>query len=96
MITLFSPTSEATPMPSPSLAPTLSEWEIIQQQVARLRNLLDRDSDGYTGLTAALEQETPNSQWCAGLDTAIGDFNYINDRESARTLERLRESQGCP
>ncbi len=91
-----SPSSETSLRPSPSPAPTLTEWEIVQKQVERLRNLLDRDSDGYAGLSLALEQEAPNSEWCAGLIAAIGDFNYAGDSESAHALEGLRDSQGCP
>lgn len=91
-----SPSSEVILLPSPSPAPTLTEWESVQQQVERLRNLLSRDSDGYAGLTLALEQDAPNSEWCAGLTAAIGDFNYVGDSESAQALERLRDSQGCP
>lgn len=90
-----SPVPEETMLPSPSPQTTLTEWETIQQQVARLRNLLGRDSDGYAGLTSALEQASPNKEWCAGLAAAIGDFNYVGDKESAQTLEKLKESQGC-
>lgn len=91
-----SPSSETSLQPSPSPAPTLTEWEAVQKQVERLRNLLDRDSDGYAGLTLALEQDAPNSEWCAGLTAAIGDFNYMGDSESAQVLEGLGDSQGCP
>ena len=90
-----SPTSEETMLPSPSPEPALTEWETIQQQVVRLRRLLDQNSDGYVGLTSALEQNSPNTEWCAGLAIAIGDFNYVGDNESAQALEKLRKSQGC-
>lgn len=91
-----SPTPEETSQTTLTSAPTLSEWETIRQQIARLRNLLDRDSDGYAGLTAALEQDSPNAAWCAGIGAAIGDFNYVGDSESAQALEMLMDAQGCP
>jgi hypothetical protein len=59
------------------------------------RNRLDRSSDGYQGLTIALEQTEPNSDWCSGLNAAINDFSYVNDEESAQALRDLQEEQGC-
>lgn len=89
--TLLTKTQEEISIPTP----TLNAWEMVQVEVARLRNLLERDSDGYNGLTSALEQDEPNLDWCAGLSTAIGDFNYVGDSESAQSLEELQSSQGC-
>ena len=92
------PTSVETPdVTGPAaLTPTLTEWELVQTSIESLRNLLDRESDGYQGLTTALEQLEPNQAWCGGLSAAIGDFNYINDEESAQALRDLQETQGCP
>jgi hypothetical protein len=74
----------------------LSEWEQVQAEVESFRDRLERASDGYNGLSEALEQPEPNQVWCGGLSAAIGDFNYINDAESAQALEDLKASQGCP
>jgi hypothetical protein len=84
------PTATRTP------APTKTEWELAQEQVSRLRNLLDSNSDGYNGLTIALEQAEPNKDWCNGLTAGINDFDYIKDTESSETLQSLKEMNGCP
>ena len=84
------PTATRTP------APTKTEWELTQDQVSRLRNLLDSYSDGYNGLTSALEQTGPNKTWCDGLTIAINDFAYIKDSESAETLQGLKDLNDCP
>lgn len=86
------PTVEETPTP----AATLSEWEQAQREVISFRNRLDRNSDGYIGLSEALEQSEANPIWCGGLDAAIGDFTYIGDTESAQALTDLKRSQACP
>jgi hypothetical protein len=98
--TTIPPTFTANPTqiqegtPNPTI--TLTEWQSVQKEVTRLRDLLDRQSDGYAGLTLALEQDAPNADWCGGLNAAIGDFNYAGDVASSRTLETLQESQACP
>ena len=89
------PATAASPIPPPP-RPTLSRWEQTQKEVSRLRNLLDSSSDGYAGLGDALEQPEANEAWCNGLTTAINDFNYISDAESANTLETLETEFGCP
>ena len=89
-----------TPLPTveetPTAAATLSEWEQAQQKISSFRNRLERTSDGYNGLSEALEQSEANAVWCGGLDAAIGDFTYVGDTESAQALEELKLSQGCP
>lgn len=79
---------------TPEATPT--EWEQVQQVVGAYRNRLERGSDGYAGLSEALEQNEPNETWCSGLAAAIGDFNYANEVESAQALAQLRDSQACP
>ena len=105
------PAAEATParpdpartqMPSPTSLPTeaptpaLSEWEQVQRQVTQLRSRLDAASDGYAGLTLALDQNEPNAAWCGGLNAALADFNYANEAASAQALAALKDAQGCP
>jgi hypothetical protein len=68
----------------------------VQKQVGALRNRLDSTSDGYTGLTQALQEAGPTEAWCGGLAAAIGDFNYVNDSASAQALTDLQAEQGCP
>jgi hypothetical protein len=89
-----------TPLPAqeetPTAAATLSEWEQAQQAISSFRNRLERTSDGYNGLSEALEQSEANAVWCGGLDAAIGDFTYVGDTESAQALEELKLAQGCP
>ncbi len=99
-------TRTATAGPTPSATPsavvvstptaTLSEWEQVQRQVAQYRSRFSSDSDGYAGLTLALEQAEPNPAWCGGLSAAIGQFNYANDTASANALTTLKQSQNCP
>jgi hypothetical protein len=81
--------SSATPIP------TLTEWEQVQHTIESYRNRLERNSDGYQGLTTALEQTEPNPDWCGGLNAAIGDFAYVNDEESVQALRDLQDAQGC-
>ena len=100
------PTEPPVELPSETLAieptatrapvPTKTDWDLVQEQVSRLRNLLDSYSDGYNGLTTALEQNGPNKDWCEGLTAGIGDFDYIKDTESSETLQGLKEMNGCP
>lgn len=92
------PTDTAIPTVEETLTPaaTLSEWEQAQREVISFRNRLDRNSDGYLGLSEALEQSEANPIWCGGLDAAIGDFTYIGDTESAQSLTDLKRSQACP
>jgi hypothetical protein len=74
----------------------LSDWEQAQQQISNIRNRLERTSDGYNGLSEALEQSEANAIWCGGLDAAIGDFTYVGNTESAQALADLKLAQGCP
>ena len=74
----------------------LSEWEQVQQKVGAFRDLLDRNSDGYLGLSEALLQSGPDQVWCSSLDAAIADFKYLNDPRNAHLLIELKASQGCP
>ena len=89
-----SATPSATAVSTPT--PALSEWEQVQKQVAQYRSRFSRDSDGYAGLTLALEQAEPNQAWCGGLSAAISQFNYVNDTASASALTALKQSQNCP
>lgn len=91
-ITETVPAQEVTPLEP---AATLTEWELVQRTVATYLNRLGRGSDGYQGLTLALEQPEPNQTWCGGLGAAIADFDYANDGESAQVLRDLQISQGC-
>jgi hypothetical protein len=86
-------TPEETAPLEPTATPT--EWEQVQRTIESYRNRLDRGSDGYQGLTVALEQVEPNQAWCGGLGAAIGDFAYANDEESAQALRDLQDTQGC-
>lgn len=79
-----------------TLTSTKSEWELIQEQVASFRNLLDQNSDGYNGLTEALQQLGLNETWCNGINAAIVDFNYLNSTQNAQALSNLKTAQGCP
>lgn len=101
--TFASPTA-TTPAPSqtitqstqtPAPLPTLTPWEMVQRLVSNFRNQLERGSDGFTGLSIALEQVEPNFDWCNGLSAAINDFNYVRDVENAQKLEAMRADQGC-
>jgi len=93
---LPSPTSTPASAPSPAPEATLSEWERVQEQVLRYRSRLSSDSDGFAGLTLALEQPEPNDAWCGGLNAAISQFDYARDTASADALMALKDSQGCP
>ena len=62
----------------------------------RYRSRLSSDSDGFAGLTLALEQPEPNGAWCAGLNAAISQLDYARDTASADALAALKDSQGCP
>ena len=78
--------------PTPTL---LSPWEQVQKQVETLRSRLERGSDGYAGLTAALAETEPNETWCSNLLIAIQDFNYLNDTAGVETIRILAEKQNC-
>lgn len=95
---VVSPAVLPTSSPAVTSAPaaTLSEWEQVQRQLGRYRNLLDAYSDGHTGLTLALERPEPDETWCNGLTAGINDFEYVKDTESADALLELKHSQGCP
>ena len=62
----------------------------------RYRSRFSNDSDGFAGLTLALEQPEPNAAWCAGLNAAISQFDYSRDTSSADALTALKDSHGCP
>ncbi|KAA3653833.1 MAG: hypothetical protein DWQ04_34970 [Chloroflexi bacterium] len=88
------PTNTPIPTELPSTA-TLSPWEQVQKQVSTLRNRLERGTEGYEGLSTALEEAEPNKKWCSNLLIAIQDFNYINDTASAEAIQTLAQSQNC-
>jgi hypothetical protein len=90
------PTAAATMPPAETATATLTPWEEVQADVRSLRNRLDSASDGYTGLSLALDQPQPNEAWCAGLNAGLNDFNYAKDLDSAARLEKLLQEQGCP
>jgi hypothetical protein len=88
--------AETALAPTSTAAATLSEWDQVQQIVSSYRDRLDRESEGYNGLSTALEQPGANEDWCGGLNAAVADFNYVNDEESAQALVELQAAQGCP
>ena len=88
--------STNTPSPTNTPQPTLSPWEQVQKQVEQLRSRLERGSEGYVGLSAALEESEPNETWCNNLLIAIQDFNYVNDTASSGTVQALADAQNCP
>jgi hypothetical protein len=86
------PEGAVTPIPEQAF----SEWELVQQTLTSYRNRLDRSSDGYNGLTLALQEADANETWCGGVAAAVGDFAYVNDADAVRILSELMASQGCP
>ncbi len=90
----MTPTDE-TQQPTESSPPTLTAWEQVQQQVEQLRQRLERGSDGYQGLSTALEESEPNENWCNNLLIAIQDFKYINDTTGSQAVQELANTQNC-
>jgi len=85
-----------TPAPTkPPPTTTLSPWEQAQKQVETLRSRLERGSDGYQGLSTALEEIEPNEKWCSNLLIAIQDFNYVNDTVSSEAIQTLAKAHNC-